>query len=840
MFKKNDFIAHRREKDGQTQSLSNHLAEVSVCTGQFAAKIGLKEQGEIIGLLHDLGKASNAFENYIKTVTGLNDPDADEYTAAKDQKGKIDHSSAGAQVIYRMLAKQGAEGIIAAQVLALCIASHHSGLIDCLMPTGEDNFTRRVNKPEEKTHTEEALSCLHDKELQKLTTLLSNNELIKQLVEKIKSLNKNGDHQDTAMFKYGLLVRFLFSCLIDADRLNTADFEFPRNTGIRNYGKYYSWDFLLERLNIKLKEFDNKNDKNEVDVIRSEVSQQCLNFATKPKGIYQLTVPTGGGKTLASLRFALNHAKHHEMDRIFYIIPFTSIIDQNADEVRKILEDKNKQGKYLDNVVLEHHSNLTPEEETKRQSLLSENWDAPIVFTTQVQFLETLFAGGTRSARRMHQLANSVIIFDEVQTMPIRCVHMFNIALRFLVNNCGTSVILCTATQPLLDRESWMKNKMDENYLHRFLDIKPEQKIIQNEYELFKRLKRVEVFDERKTIDGWSDDEIVELTKKELKEMGSVLIVVNKKDSARSLYHRLKENNVKNAYHLSTNMCPAHRLCVLNIVKNRLDKKQPVICVSTQLIEAGVDIDFGTVIRYLAGLDSITQAAGRCNRNGRQKMGRVYIVNQQNENLDKLKDIKIGANDADRVLREYNGNPELFENDIIGLKTMEQFYKYYFYNRKPEMSYPVGSKSVIARDDNLFNLLSLNNISINNYSRNNNDTLPIIPLKQSFQSAAKAFNAIDSPTRGVIVPCGEKGKKLINLLCAINMLKKPKCWFKLLKMAQRYSVNLYPYIFDDLQKQKVIHEVQKDTGIYYLDTEYYSDDFGLSKELVNKMEALIR
>ena len=738
-----------------------------------------------------------------------------------------------------MLSKQGAEGIIAAQVLALCIASHHSGLIDCLMPSGEDNFTRRVNKSEEKTHTEEALSYLRDNELQKLTKFLSNEALVKQLISKIKSLNENGDHQDTAMFKYGLIVRFLFSCLIDADRLNTADFEFPRNARIRNYGKYCSWASLVKRLNTKLREFENKKDKNEVDDLRNEVSQQCFNFATKPKGIYQLTVPTGGGKTLASLRFALNHANHHEMDRIFYIIPFTSIIDQNADEVRKIFEDKNEQGKYSDSIVLEHHSNLTPEEETKRQSLLSENWDAPIVFTTQVQFLETLFTGGTKSARRMHQLANSVIIFDEVQTIPIRCVHMFNVALRFLVNNCGASVILCTATQPLLDRGSWIKNKMDKDFLHRFLDIKPEQKIIQNEYELFKRLKRVEVFDERKTIDGWSEDEIVELTKKELIEMGSVLVIVNKKDSARSLYQRLKESNVKDAYHLSTNMCSAHRLNVLNIVKDRLDKKQPVICVSTQLIEAGVDIDFGTVIRYLAGLDSITQAAGRCNRNGRQKMGRVYIVNPQNESLDKLKDIKNGAKDTERVLREYRSNPELFENDIIGLKTMEQFYKYYFYNRKSEMCYPVTSKSVIEREDNLFNLLSINNVTIKNYCRNNHDRWSTIPLKQSFQSAAKAFNAIDSPTRGIVVPYCEKGKKLINQLCAIDRLKKPRFWFKLLKMAQRYSVNLYPYIFDDLHKQKGIHEVQKDTGIYCLDTEYYSDEFGLSKEIVNEMEISI-
>ena len=204
---------------------------------------------------------------------------------------------------------------------------------------------------------------------------------------------------------------------------------------LRNNNKYPSWETLIERLNVKVNVFETKPERNEVDELRSRVSESCLEFSTKPKGIYQLTVPTGGGKTFASLRFALNHAKEHSMDRVFHIIPYTSIIDQNAEEVRKIMEEKDSKGNYLNKVVLEHHSNLTPEEETHRQSLLSENWDAPIVFTTQVQFLEALFGSGTKNARRVHQLANSVIIFDEIQTLPVRCVHMFNVAIRFLVHD---------------------------------------------------------------------------------------------------------------------------------------------------------------------------------------------------------------------------------------------------------------------------------------------------------------------------------------------------------------------------------------------------------------------
>ncbi len=442
---KGEFIAHLR-KTGEPQYLWTHLGEASKHAGRFADRIGLKECGELIGMLHDLGKASDEFQNYILSAEGKIDPDADGYVDAKERKGKIDHSSAGAQIIQKKLSAMGNEGVFVAQFLSLCIASHHSGMIDCLLPDGGNNYERRMKKSDEKTHTEEAISNLDDTEREKMESLFSKG-LIEQLLAKLRSLREENDSKESLLFKYGLLSRFLFSCLIDADRLSTADFEFPENAKIRNHGKYVSWEILIKRFDGK--KFENTN---RVDVLRHDVSQQCLKFSKKPKGLYQLTVPTGGGKTFSSLRFALNHASINKMDRIFYVIPYTSIIDQNADEVRKVLEEKGDKGRYLDKVVLEHHSNLTPDEETRRQNLLSENWDAPIVFTTSVQFLEALFGSGTRGARRMHQLANAVIIFDEVQTIPIRCVHMFNVSLRFLVKGCGSTVVLCTATQPLLDK----------------------------------------------------------------------------------------------------------------------------------------------------------------------------------------------------------------------------------------------------------------------------------------------------------------------------------------------------------------------------------------------------
>jgi len=561
----------------------------------------------------------------------------------------------------------------------------------------------------------------------------------------------------------------------------------------------------------------------EVNQLRAQVAQACLDAASKPKGIYQLTVPTGGGKTEASLRFALHHARAYGMERIFYIVPYITIIDQNADKVRDILEKEDERGK----VVLEYHSNfVSPDDTRKRHNLLAENWDAPIVFTTQVQFLEALFSDGTRDARRMHQLANSVIIFDEVQTIPIKITHMFTTALRFLVHNCGATVVLCTATQPPLD-------KLPNEY--RKLTIEPEYKIIQNEEELFKKLKRVEVYDERKP-GGMTNTEIANLAGHALQEKGSVLIVVNTRAMAQALYQEIKKRNLAATYHLSTNMCPAHRLEKLEEIKAKLEAKEPVICVSTQLVEAGVDVDFGAVIRSLAGLDSIAQAAGRCNRHGvREGLGSVWVVNPQDENLSKLPDISIGREKAQTVLDNFDDDPAPYDNDRIGLSAIAEYYRYYYIIRANEMDYPVPKTSKIGRDGKLYDLLSRNAQSVEAYRRINQAT-PDIPLRQSFQSAGRAFHVIDSVTRGVVVPYGEVGKAVIADLCSAPELEKQ---YKLLKKAQRYSVNLYDHQFEKLSKIGAIQEVQQGTGVYYLNEQYYDAEFGWSDEPVNRMAVSI-
>lgn len=820
-------IAHVRAADGAIQPLSAHLTGVSVLARAHANKIGLSIHGELIGLLHDLGKYSEEFQAYLQSAAGLLNPDEDEeFVDAEELRGKVDHSSAGAQLIWRELAGRGPLGQYVGQMLALCIASHHSGLIDCLTSGPnrpvEDAFTKRMNKADGRTHLEQTLVKAEKTILATAQELLSLPEMLGGIQSAIRNIILDAPIKDdrsiVAQQQIGLLVRFLFSCLIDADRIDTADFESPRQARLRLRGSYASWEPLIGLLE---KHLTSLQPRHRIDQLRHDISLHCLQGASRDKGIYTLTVPTGGGKTLASLRFALNHVKKHGMDRVIYIIPFTSIIDQNAEVVRGILEPE---GVERGSVVLEHHSNLTPEDQTWRGKILSENWDAPIVYTTSVQFLETLFGAGTRGARRMHQLANAVLIFDEIQTLPVNCVHLFNNAINFLADRCGSTVVLCTATQPLLDQVDARKGAIR---IPKGNELMPDVK------RLFDDLKRVEVKNCRKP-GGWTMEEIAALAQKETTRAGSCLIIVNTKNAAQTLYRLSKEQAVIPVYHLSTNMCPAHRKAILTEVRGRLEREEPVLCISTQLIEAGVDVDFGAVIRFSAGLDSIAQAAGRCNRNGARDIGHVHVVNPQDESLDMLPDIRIGRDKAERVLDDYEEAPDRFGNNRIGPEAMSWYYRNYFFARANDMDYPVPART-LGRDDTLLNLLSANTQASAEYG-NAKGRAPHIYLRQSFMAAAKAFKAIDAPTRGVIVPYAQSGRDIMTALCAAYLPDKE---FDLLRRAQQFSVNVFPQVLERLTKTGVVQEIQEGTGILFLaDSRYYSYEFGLSETPDGKMEVL--
>jgi len=820
----NNYVAHYKQSDGLPQTLIEHLEETSALASAFAGKIGLSSIGELIGLLHDIGKYSDDFQNYLKSAVGKLNLDDDEYVDAKGNKGKIDHSSAGSQHIWEALRNRDFPLNLAGQLMSLCIASHHTGLINCLSPDGIDAFNRRMTKPKEKTHVDEVRKKIEETLRSRADELLSSSAIHNELLQRLKVLFDGEQSRSIREFKLGLLARFLFSALIDADRLNTADFENISAAHERYNGAYPEWATLIEKFEKHIAGFKVRNG---VDEIRSEVSSACLNFATRERGLYLLTVPTGGGKTLASLRFALHHAKHKQMDRIIYVVPFTTIIDQNAGEVRSILETSKEHATgTAKQIVLEHHSNLTPEKDTWQSKLLAENWDAPIVFTTTVQFLETLFAAGTRGVRRMHQLANAIIIFDEIQVIPIKTVHLFNNAINFIVGQCGATVVFCTATQPLLNEVNKSKGAVK---------LSADHEMMPNTKSLFMDLHRVEVLDERKDV-GWTEDEVANAVQQEMDRAGSVLIIVNTKAQAKEVYKRCRRM-AEHVYHLSTSMCPAHRMEVLDEIKARLDvgNSYPLICVSTQLIEAGVDVDFGSVIRYMAGLHSIAQAAGRCNRNGLRSTGRVLVINPTNENLDKLSEVREAKKIAERVLEEFNKNKSAFDNDLISPAAMAQYYRYHFFDRAHLMAYPVFSKD-IGRDDTLFSLLSVNELSVSAYSRQNNKNVPPLHLRQSFKTASEAFKVIDAPTEGVIVPYGKEGKRIIAELSAASRFEKK---YALLKKAQCYSVNVFPRDITKLREMHRLQESQPGSGILCLDSRHYSDEFGASVEQVGQMDTLI-
>ena len=821
---KDPYIAHLRKSDEQIQSVQAHLKETAALAKVFAQKLNLESAGELLGLMHDFGKYSHKFQKYIHDKTGLFNPDLDDEESTPDGS-KVDHSTAGAQWVYRELKKFGAEqgiGELFGQMLGLCIASHHGeGLIDCLDGEGNAIWKKRFEKEDELTHLAECEQNADEAVQQKAHELVGGN-LIRSLLNAVKPiLSEQTTNNKIKEFYLSCLTRFLFSCLIDADRINSSDFEREDQKDVRRLTEKPDWQSAIDQLEAKLAGFENRYP---IDEIRRRISDDCLKRAVDSQGIYTLTVPTGGGKTLASLRYALHHAQKHNLDRIIYIIPYTSIIDQNAQAVREILGE---------DWVLEHHSNLEPEKQSWQDKLLSENWDKPIVFTTMVQFLDAWFGGGTRGARHIHPMTNAVLIFDEIQTLPVKCVHLFCNVLNWLTTFGKSTAVLCTATQPLLGElglQNFPEEKRESISVRGLLRLSENAEIMgkhQDLDKLFDELSRVEIqFNER--VGGWNVEEAGTFLLKQFQTTQSCLFIVNTKKWAQELYQYCKAQNVpcEALFHLSTHQCAAHRKAIFDTIKGRLKNVEPVICISTQLIEAGVDISMACVIRALGGLDSIAQAAGRCNRHGEKEgKGQVWVLNLQEQDFTQiLPDIQAGKTHAERVFRDFAGQ------DILQPAAMERYFEYYFYQRSDEMVYLIQNSAT----GSLLDWLSDN--ALNPYSEKNNKRNKQFPLlMQSFKSAGRAFQAIDAPTHAVIVPYGE-GAELIAKLCGEW---NPQEMYHTLQKAQRYSVNVFPKVWEQLQDKNAIYETIKGSGIYYLDECHYNNEFGLSLDKTSEMTCYI-
>jgi CRISPR-associated endonuclease/helicase Cas3 len=536
-----------------------------------------------------------------------------------------------------------------------------------------------------------------------------------------------------------LWMRMLFSCLVDADFLDTEAFMSPEKTLSR--GGYSSLVELKTKFDQYMTGKSSEAENSLVNNIRSRVLSDCRQVAEGDKGLYTLTVPTGGGKTLSGMAFALNHAAKHGMDRVIVAIPYTSIIEQTAEQYREIFHD----------AVLEHHSNFDSEKENSKSRLASENWDAPIVVTTNVQLLESLFAAKTSRCRKLHNIANSVIVLDEAQLLPPEFLQPVLNVLRLLVNHYGVTLILSTATQPAL---ATRKNAHGHTLL-KGLDHAKE--IVSDVSVLYQSLSRVVVEKPRDMNVRSSWEQIAE----ELQQHDSVLAIVNTRRDCRQLYELMPEGTI----HLSALMCGEHRSKVIAEIKYKLKNNESIRVVSTQLVEAGVDLDFPVVYRALAGLDSIAQAAGRCNREGRLEKGRVVVFVPPKAPPKGM--LTFGENATRNI---WHGR----EDDLLSYSLYEKYFEQYFSSIELDKQ---GIGELLTRDA---------------------DRCIV-----QFWSAASKFRLIDDKgTWSILIPYNQRAEGLIGKLKSGDVNKE------ILRQLQRYSVTVYEHEFRKLRDMGAIAEVQ--------------------------------
>lgn len=534
------------------QPLEVHLRNVAEMAAKFAQPFYSTGWAFNAGILHDLGKALTAFQSYLLRQNGLDDP---EYDA-----GNHNHSSAGAAFALDKY------GECAGKIYAYLAAGHHAGLPDWFSDkTGNAALSVRLKEGKEN------LAKMRDFPACVFQSL--------QDSQKPDFVKPNNLH---------FWIRMLFSCLVDADSLDTEKSVQSDRAALRADSS--SVRELKERFDRHMEEMASSAADTHVNRIRWQILKECIRNAGERQGIFSLSVPTGGGKTLSSLAFALHHAAQHGKRRIIYVIPYTSIIEQTADIFKKIFGTEQ---------VLEHHSSIDAENQPLKMELASENWDASLIVTTSVQFFESLYAAKRSRCRKLHNIADSVVILDEAQLMPPQFLAPCVWGLKELTRNYGVTVLLSTATQPSL----------------RWIDGVRE--LISEPSDIYRKMKRVEVLlpadlNARKTWEELADD---------LKKHGQVLCIVNSRRDCHELYQKMPKDTI----HLSALMCGEHRSRVIRYVKWRLKKKKPIRVISTQLVEAGVDIDFPVVYRALAGFDSIAQAAGRCNREGELDKGHLIV-----------------------------------------------------------------------------------------------------------------------------------------------------------------------------------------------------------------------
>ena len=728
MMKEQDFIAHVRvEEDAfRIQTVKEHSVGTATLSESFASVFGAAAWGKQNGWWHDMGKyTKNSFQPYIRSASGM----------AVEQKvvDKPDHSSAGA-----ILAREKLPGYY--PPLAYCIAGHHSGLLDWTS-SGEANLNRRLSKTD----------CYQ--------------EMLKDAPEEMQEVVASLDQPLIDDFEKDIhqWIRMLFSCLVDADYLDTERFMHPEQAARR--GQYDSMETLKDRFDVYMESLTANAPASFINEKRAAILSRCRKMAESLPGFFSLTVPTGGGKTLASMAWALLHAVRYKKKRIIIVIPYTSIIVQTAAVLRDIFGAEN---------VVEHHSNLQQDSNDERSPslLATENWDAPIIVTTNVQFFESLYACRTSRCRKLHNICNSVVILDEAQMLPVEFLHPILDVLQSLQASFKASILFTTATLPVFSgRIGTGPGAFD--------GLKtPVTEITSVHDNLFEAFKRVELhWPEPGTTTNF--DELAD----ELSGYDCVLCIVNTRKDARELYRRMPEGTL----HLSRMMCSAHIMEVIKLIKQKLKDNEPVRVISTQLVEAGVDIDFPVVYRAFAGLDSIIQAAGRCNREGKLnhvgKLGQVFVFNLENTLLRGL--MGKGAAALREILSVSDGS------DLFSPECMAQYFSLFYSNC------------------NTFDKANIKGLLYKGFAE----------MHFMFATAAEKFRLIDDKDSvSILVGYGD-GATLLEELKRIG----PEFW--LLRKLQQYSVSIRKWDFEQLCKQGTVGVY---AGIFILeDGRCYDERAGL-------------
>lgn len=786
-----EYPAHIRKVDGKKyiQTVEEHCRGVAEIAAELLRDIGLEKTVYLAGMVHDLGKFSENFKNYIEKAAD----------GEKVQRGSVNHTFAGVRFLLEKHSDEQLSGFsdIVLEILAYAVGAHH-GLFDCVDDNNNNGFTKRIQKEgiDYLNAAQEFLKICCSK--QDIEDLLKQSEKeILPIFNKIEKLADNADAkiQNTQItFYIGFLARLILSAIVEADRSDTSQFMngYSEKT-VKNISKI--WINCIKNVEQKLSTMPLDKPINQT---RAQISALCAEAGNLESGIYRLNLPTGAGKTLTSLRYALHHALKHNKKRIIFTMPLLSIIEQNAGIIHDYIGNEE--------LILEHHSNIVETDENDeldKRELLVESWDAPIIITTMVQLLNTLFAGKTANIRRMQALCNSIIVIDEVQTVPDKMLSLFNLALNFLAKICNATIILCSATQPCFEKTMYPLDKSVKD----LITLTKEQETV------FKRV--------RLEYKGEMDcEELADFAAGILEENNSLLLVCNTKNEAAVMFNLLcsKIKDVK-AFHISAGMCTAHRKETIKEMQEALEnKQQKVLCVSTQVIEAGVDVSFARVIRLLAGMDNIVQATGRENRNREfDGLAPGYIVRLKGEVLKGLSEIEVAKNAAANLLVKYKNNPQIYDDDLMSAKAVNEYYKSLYENVKSGY-HDFYIESV---RDSILNLMSCNgNVDSGKIPEYNKYF-----MHQALKTAGGLFTVFDESSIDIIVPYN-RGKEIIQEVFAVGDKDYEKLK-AILKEAKLYTVSLFKYQKIKLEEQGALIFVPN-AGVYILQDGYYDELTGLN------------